>query len=158
MKSFFYSRVSKFNALMTLCLLGVSTLSLPVMASPQESCVMTSTSEIVCGEPVSSNGERVSFTGGTADATLTREIRAGDSIDFIINARKGQTMGFTVGYDFKDSDIQAFLTEPGKQEISLYSGPKAPNEFVIKKTGDHRLRVTNTTRKEITMTLYLNID
>jgi len=89
---------------------------------------------------------------------LTREILPNGSIDFIINARKGQTMDFTVGYDFKDSDVEAFLTEPGSQDISLSSGPKAPNEFVLKKTGDHNLTVKNTTKKKITITLYLDIN
>jgi hypothetical protein len=103
-------------------------------------------------------GERVRFAKGETSTTLTREIPANGSIDFIITANKGQTMGFTVGYDFKDSDIQAFLTEPGLQDISLSSGPKKPNEFVIKKTGDHRLTVNNMTRKKITMTLYLNLN
>ncbi len=44
------------------------------------------------------------------------------------------------------------------QDISLTSGPKEPNEFVIKKTGDHRLTVNNTTKKKITITLYLDIN
>jgi hypothetical protein len=52
MKSFFSSRVSKFNASITLCLLSVSTLSLPVMAAPQEACIKTSTGDVVCGELV----------------------------------------------------------------------------------------------------------
>ncbi|MFM9903779.1 MAG: hypothetical protein ACKVQJ_04315 [Pyrinomonadaceae bacterium] len=30
-----------------------------------------------------------------------------------MNVQKGQTMEYTVGYDFDDSDIDAFLYEPG---------------------------------------------
>lgn len=105
-----------------------------------------------------SPSERVQFKKGESSAMLTREIPANGSIDFIINARKGQTMDFTIGYDFKDSDVEAFLTEPGLQDISLSSGPKAPNEFVIEITGDHRLTVNNMTQKKITITLYLDID
>ena len=52
MKSFFSSRVSKFNALMTLCALGATTLSFPGMAAPQEVCVRTATGDVVCGMPV----------------------------------------------------------------------------------------------------------
>ncbi len=52
MKSFFFSRVSKFNAFMTLCTLGLTTVSLPVMAAPQEACVKTSAGDVVCGTPV----------------------------------------------------------------------------------------------------------
>lgn len=101
--------------------------------------------------------EKVQFAKGKTDTALTRDIPANGSIDFIINAKKGQTMGFTVGYDFKDSDVEAFLTEPTVQDISLSSGPKKPNEFVVQITGDHRLTVTNKTGKKITITLYLDI-
>ena len=52
MKSFFSSRVSRFNALMIFYSLGVVTLSLPVMAAPQEVCIKTSTGDVVCGTPV----------------------------------------------------------------------------------------------------------
>jgi hypothetical protein len=51
-KSFFSSRVSKFNALMTLCVLGVNTFSFPAVAAPQEVCVRTSAGDIACGTPV----------------------------------------------------------------------------------------------------------
>ena len=105
-----------------------------------------------------STSEIVKFKKGESSAMLTREIPANSSINFIIDARKGQTMDFTIGYDFKDSDVEAFLTELGSQDISLSSGPKAPNEFVLKKTGDHRLTVNNTTKKKITITLYLDIN
>jgi len=104
-----------------------------------------------------SYSERVQFKKGESSAMLTREILPNGSIDFIINARKGQTMSFTVGYDFKDSDVEVFLNEPDLQDISLFAAPKAPYEFVVKKSGDHRLIVSNTTNKKITITLYLDI-
>lgn len=53
MKSFFSYRVSKFNALMTLCALGVTTFSYPAMAAPQEVCIRTATGNVACGMPVS---------------------------------------------------------------------------------------------------------
>ena len=67
-------------------------------------------------------------------------------------------MDFTIGYDFDDSDIEGFLTEPGLQDIALSTGSKKPNEFVLTKTGNHRLTVNNTTAKKITITLYLGIE
>jgi hypothetical protein len=101
--------------------------------------------------------ETVRFAKGATSTTLTRTIAASGSIDFIINAKKGQKMNFTVGYNFKDSDVEAFLTEPGLQDISLTTGPKNPNEFIVKSTGNHRLTVNNTTAKKISITLYLSI-
>lgn len=101
--------------------------------------------------------ETVKFAKGATSATLTRTIAASSSIDFIINAKKGQKMDFTIGYDFKDSDVEGSLTEPDLQAISLNTPPKKPNEFTIKRTGNHRLTVKNTTPKKITITLYLDI-
>lgn len=101
--------------------------------------------------------ETVRFAKGATSATLTRTIAASGSLDFIINARKGQKMDFTIGYDYNDTDIEGFLTEPGLQDISLTTGPKNPNEFILKRTGNHRLTVKNTTAKKITITLYLEI-
>ncbi len=108
--------------------------------------------------PTDPGSVRVQFARGETSVMLTKTIAANGSLDFLINAKKGQMMSFTVGYDFKDSDVEAFLTEPGLQDISLQSGPKENKEFRIKKTGDHRLTVNNTTRKKITITLYLDIN
>lgn len=105
-----------------------------------------------------SNAIRVQFAKGETSTSITKEIPANGSVDFLINAAKGQKMEYTIGYDFKDSDIEAFLTEPGLQDISKTSGPKDRQEFVVKRSGDHRLTVNNTTRKKITITLYLTIE
>ena len=106
----------------------------------------------------SQNGIRVQFSKGETSAVVTRDIPANGTVDFIVNVKKGQTLEYTVGYDFKDSDIEAFLTEPGMQDISLSSGPKSRNEFVVKKSGDHRITVNNTTGKKIPMTLYVDVN
>lgn len=106
----------------------------------------------------SDKSERVQFGAGKTDGSWTRDIPAGGAIDFVIGAKKGQTMGYEIGYDFNDKDVEAFLTEPGSQDISQQAGPKERNEFAIAKSGDHHLRVTNTTNKKITITLYLDIE
>ena len=102
--------------------------------------------------------ERIQFAAGKTDGYWTRDIPANGSIDFVINAKKGQTMGYTIGYDFKDSDLQGFLTEPGLQDISQTANPKETKEFTINKTGDHRLTVNNMSSKKVTFTLYLDIN
>lgn len=110
--------------------------------------------------PVSTNSNevRVQFTKGETSTMITKDIVANGSVDFLINAKKGQLLEYTVGYDFRDNDVQAFLTEPGMQDISHSSGPKDRQEFTIQKSGDHRLTVNNTTKKKITITLYLDIN
>jgi biopolymer transport protein ExbD len=99
----------------------------------------------------------VQFAKGKSDTYVTKTINPTSSIDFNMYAKKGQTLSFTIGYDFKDSDIEGFLTEPTLQDIALTTGPKSPNEFKVKITGNHRLTVHNTTKKNITMTLYVGI-
>lgn len=108
------------------------------------------------GNP-SQKTERVQFASGKTDGAYTRDIPAEGSIDFVMNAKKGQTIDYTVGYDFKDSDIEAFLTEPELQDISQTAPPKDRQEFKVNKTGDHRITVNNTTKKKVTITLYLDI-
>jgi hypothetical protein len=107
---------------------------------------------------ISLKAETVQFAKGKSDAALTRTIGSKSAIDFNIYAKKGQTISFTLGYDFKDSDIEGFLTEPGLQDISLTMGPKNNNEFKVTKTGTHRLTVHNYTNKKTTMTLYIGIE
>jgi biopolymer transport protein ExbD len=101
--------------------------------------------------------ETVQFAKGKSNAALTRTINPVSTIDFSMYAKKGQTISFTIGYDFKDSDIEGFLTEPGLQDISLTTGPKSPNEFKVNTSGNHRLTVHNYSKKKITRTLYLDI-
>ncbi len=110
------------------------------------------------GSDADAGGERVRFAAGETSTYLERNIPANNSHEFIINAKKGQTIGFTVAYDFKDSDITVYLGEPGDQDTSIPSAPKAPQTFVVKKSGDHRLEVTNTTKKKVTITLSLEIE
>lgn len=100
----------------------------------------------------------VQFAKGKSDTYVTKTINPTSSIDFNMYAKKGQTISFTIGYDFKDSDIEGFLKEPTLQDISLTTGPKSPNEFKVNITGNHRLTVHNTTKKKITMTLYVSIE
>lgn len=101
--------------------------------------------------------ERVKFAAGTTDGTFTRTIPAQGSIDFVINAKAGQYMEYTPAYDFKKTDIQAFLTEPNLQDIWQTAKIDERNVFKINKSGDHRLTVNNMTRKSVTFTLYLGI-
>lgn len=113
-------------------------------------------------EPVpnssSDKGVRIQFAKGETSTFMTKDIPAKGSVDFLMNVQKGQTIGYTVGYDFADTDVEAFLTEPGSQDISQTAGPKEPQEFSVSKSGDHRLTVNNTTGKKITVTLYLDIE
>ncbi len=82
--------------------------------------------------------------------SLERTVKANSSYDFILNIRKGQIMEFS----FEGGKaLEMFLTEPGLQDISLTSGPGEPNEFLVKKTGDHRITINNQSGKPLKFTL-----
>ena len=101
--------------------------------------------------------ERIKFAAGETSGTYTRTIPAQGSMDFIINAKKGQYMDYNVAYDLKKTDIEAFLTEPNLQDVSQTPKIDERNVFQINTSGDHRLTVNNMTRKSVTFTLYLQI-
>ncbi len=101
--------------------------------------------------------ERVKFDKGATSGTFTRTIPANGSMDFIINAKAKQYMDYTVAYDSKKTDIEAFLTEPDLQDVSQTPTIDARNVFKTNTGGDHRLTVNNMTRKSVTITLYLQI-
>ena len=106
----------------------------------------------------SSDLERIEFARGETSASVTKDIPANSEVGFLFNVKKGQTINYTVGYDFKASDIIAYLGEPGDQDASIPAVSKAPQTFVVKKSGDHFLSVRNTTKKKITITLYLDVE
>ena len=108
--------------------------------------------------PNSGNSVRVQFAKGETSTMVTKDIPAKGSVDFVINVKKGQKMGFTVGYDFIDNDVNFALYEPDTKDVTMSAGPKEPQEFEVKMNGDHRLTVNNTTNKKVTITLYLDVE
>lgn len=67
MNSFFSSRVSKFNfnILMAFSTFSICVFSIPMSAYPQEVCIKTALSQVVCGKPV----EKPSFKSNQADSS-----------------------------------------------------------------------------------------
>lgn len=96
--------------------------------------------------------ERVEFAAGKTETHLKRAVPANGSIEFVFNARSGQRMNYSANYDGgSDTDLELFLTEPGLQDISNASAANEPNEFIIKKSGDHRITVQNKTGKKVNL-------
>lgn len=100
---------------------------------------------------------RVQFARGETSTYVTKEIPANGSLNFLFNVKRDQMVDYTVAYDFDASDITVYLGEPGDQDSSIPSSPKSPESFRVEKSGDHRLEVTNTTKKSVTVTLYLDV-
>lgn len=107
---------------------------------------------------VKPTSSRIQFGAGETSTNVTKDIPANGIVDFVFNVKKGQTVEYTVGYDFDESDLQIYMGEPGDQDTSIPSSPKVPKTFAVKKSGDHRLEVTNKTKKKVTITLYMDIE
>lgn len=120
----------------------------------------TETASTKTEEPASSGQkpERIAFSAGKTDASLTRTIPANGSVEFVFNAQSGQRMQYSVMHgNGSDTDVEAVLTEPGSQDISMTSAANENNEFIIKKTGDHRVTVSNKTGNKVTVDFGLSI-
>lgn len=107
-------------------------------------------------------GERVKFAAGEKFKSVSaREIPANGSWDFLISAKKGQKLGIHVYVDggtVVTKTIEAFLSEPDLQDVSLSSKDGERKVFVVKKTGDHRLTVTNNTGKKVKFNLNVDVE
>lgn len=123
------------------------------MGAPQTSSTGSDVHEIRPRE----KSERLQFVSGKTSGSWTREIPADGAIDFVIGARKGQKIAYTAGYDFGEDEIETTLIGPESQEILWEGGPNKRIEFPVARSGDHHLRVRNTTGRNLTLTLYLEI-
>jgi hypothetical protein len=101
--------------------------------------------------------ERVRFATGKSSVNLTRSIPAKGEIQFLIKARKGQTVEYQVDYDARSSDVQVFLFDIASNDIITDSEAGLVESFVVQKSGDTSFIVRNKTRKRIQIGLYLDI-
>ncbi|HMS41850.1 MAG TPA: hypothetical protein PKE69_16585, partial [Pyrinomonadaceae bacterium] len=91
------------------------------------------------------------------DVALQRTLAPNGSLTVTFRANAGQTISYTAGYDFKDSDLEVFFTKSGGNDFLKESGPKSTNEYLITETGDYDILIENRTNKRVTTTLYLNL-
>ncbi|MFZ1701916.1 MAG: hypothetical protein WBO10_05220 [Pyrinomonadaceae bacterium] len=102
-----------------------------------------------------SSRETIKFAKGKTLATVSRTI-SGDAgvITFIVNAKKGQRLNFTVE---GEGDLGISLSRAGKQDYEFESETGEPNEYMIVKTGEHFITVVNHGNAQSTITLRVNL-
>lgn len=99
----------------------------------------------------------VQLTAGGETKALTRTLAPNTNVVITFKANAGQTISFTAGYEgSNDSDLLAYLLSDGS-ELLTSSKAKAPNEFLVKKTGNFRVVVENKSQKRVTTTIYLDL-
>lgn len=95
--------------------------------------------------------ERIKFAKGKSSITLKRFVSGNaGTITFILYAKKGQAMNFTVD---GNADLGVSLSETGSQDYILQSEPGEPNEYQIAKSGDHFITVVNRSNRKANFTL-----
>lgn len=100
--------------------------------------------------------ERVKFAKGATSATLKRVVSGNTgTITFILNAKKGQIMNFTVD---GNADLGISLSDAGSQDFILQSELGQPNEYQIAKSGDHFITVVNRSNRKANFTLRVVIN
>ena len=104
-----------------------------------------------------SGRERVRFARGSSSVVLKRTLNADPgfgNITFIVNARKGQIINFSVE---GAKGIFVDLSVPKAQDPELQSETGEPNEYQVVKTGEHYITVVNHTGKKASFILRLQI-
>lgn len=85
--------------------------------------------------------ERVQFKAGTSGKVIEGQIKGDQTVDYVINARKGQSANISLGS--KNSAAYFNLLAPGEKDVAMFNGSVSGNQFEGKlpKTGDYKVRV-----------------
>jgi hypothetical protein len=85
--------------------------------------------------------QRVQFKPGANSATIQGSIKGYQIIDYIVNARQGQTMNVSMAT--RHGATYFNILEPGQTEVAIFNGSLSNNQFegTLKKSGDYRIRV-----------------
>lgn len=85
--------------------------------------------------------ERVHFAAGASSATMEGRIKGYQIVDYVLGARKGQTMNASLATDNASNYFN--ILAPGENETAFFTGSSGGNQFegVLPATGDYKLRV-----------------
>jgi hypothetical protein len=85
--------------------------------------------------------QRVEFKPGANSATVQGSIRGYQIVDYVVNARRGQTMNVSMAT--RHGATYFNILEPRQTEVAIFNGSVSSNQFEgrLKKSGDYRIRV-----------------
>jgi hypothetical protein len=85
--------------------------------------------------------ERVQFKSGASSKVIKGSIKGDQTVDYVINARKGQSANISLGS--KNSSAYFNLIAPGETNVAIFNSSTDGNQFEGKlpKTGDYKVRV-----------------
>jgi hypothetical protein len=85
--------------------------------------------------------ERVHFAKGASSATIEGRIQGDMTIDYVLGARKGQSMNVSMATDNGANYFN--IIAPGKENEAMFVGSSAGNQFEgrLPASGDYKVRV-----------------
>jgi len=85
--------------------------------------------------------ERVHFKKGTSSATVKGSIKGYEAVDYVLGARKGQSMNVSLATS--NSSNYFNILEPGKSNEAMFVGSTSGNQFegTLPASGDYKIRV-----------------
>jgi hypothetical protein len=85
--------------------------------------------------------ERVHFEPGTNGTTVKGKVKGYDSVDYVLEASKGQHMSVSMSTDNASSYFN--ILAPGESEAAMFIGSTSGNEYEGKlpKSGNYKIRV-----------------
>jgi hypothetical protein len=85
--------------------------------------------------------ERVQFDKGANSAVIESSITGYDSVDYILNAKKGQYMNVSMATDNTANYFN--ILAPGEKNVAIFNGSISENQFegILPESGDYKIRV-----------------
>ena len=85
--------------------------------------------------------ERVHFKHGGTSAVVEDSIKGYQTVDYVLGARKGQSMNVSMATDNGASYFN--LLAPGENEVAMFTGSMSGNQFegTLPANGDYKVRV-----------------
>jgi len=85
--------------------------------------------------------ERVHFKPGASSATIKGKIKGYETVDYVLEASKGQQMNVSMATDNPSSYFNVLA--PGESEVAMFVGSTSGNQFEgsLPKSGAYKIRV-----------------
>jgi len=85
--------------------------------------------------------ERVQFKPGTSSATVKGKIKGYETVDYVLEASKGQQMNVSMATNNGANYFN--ILAPGENEVAMFIGSTSGNQFegTLAKSGDYKIRV-----------------
>jgi hypothetical protein len=85
--------------------------------------------------------QRVQFKPGATSATLQGSIKGYQTVDYVLNAKQGQSMNISMAT--KHTATYFNILAPGETEVAIFNGSTSGNQYegTLSKSGDYKIRV-----------------